>query len=601
MNVSSLLKIRIILLLVLAGSAGPRLPAQTAATPSAEVKDIHVAAAGFAMGSANLIEDVPANPYPFNQAAVKQGTDVAKLGPDPKVPYFTVRFALPVPPSTSRSGEIQLTGMDPGVFEHNHSPGFEILPNGDSLAIYFSTPRGESESANTTTFIQARLRYGAEEWDMPELFMDFKGINDQSGLMWKDGSKVWFFGGGRGDDLRLPFKIATTTDNGMTWALSLPKLDEPAKDFTAQPITSAFRAADGAIYFAMDGAKSQSFLWRSKDDGVHWQQMEGRTSARHSPIVPLDDKGNLLSFGGKNTSINGWAPVSYSKDWGATWTKGVASPFPALNSGQRPSMIRLADGNLLFVSDDYNLKARQPPPDGWTYGQGCFVAISKDNGANWAFKRLPVEVPSEDGGQFGTLGYVTARQAPNGVIHVLSTKTLPCLEYEFNEAWISSNAGDIAPETTGGTVKQYSEKYANGKVRAEWSARICPNGRYLLDGMETDYYENGHKEHEVTYASGRKTGEETFWSPEGTKLWSWTHDLKNNTAVWAHYWSNGLKRNESSWDARPLARDLPRNFVGYAANGPVYQWKEDGSPEFAYNFTEGFYTSDLPLPKAQAK
>ena len=32
------------------------------------------------------------------------------------------------------------------VFTHNHSPGFEILPNGDALAVYFSTPPGKAES-----------------------------------------------------------------------------------------------------------------------------------------------------------------------------------------------------------------------------------------------------------------------------------------------------------------------------------------------------------------------------------------------------------------------------------------------------------------------
>src|SRR5690349_3577909 len=42
----------------------------------------------------------------FNQAAVKEGSDAAQLGPDPSVPYFVVRFALPIPPDndTNLSG-----------------------------------------------------------------------------------------------------------------------------------------------------------------------------------------------------------------------------------------------------------------------------------------------------------------------------------------------------------------------------------------------------------------------------------------------------------------------------------------------------------------
>ena len=108
--------------------------------------------------------------------------------------------------------------------------------------------------------------------------------------------------------------------------------------------------------------------------------MAGRTGGRHSAIVPLDDKGDLLSIGGKNASVNGWSPENFSTNWGASWSTSVASPFPPLGSAQRPSLIRLADGNLFFVSDAYLHKLQRPPPDGWKFGNGCFVAISTNNG-----------------------------------------------------------------------------------------------------------------------------------------------------------------------------------------------------------------------------
>jgi hypothetical protein len=548
---------------------------------------VRVEAAGFTMAATNLICDCASRPVPFNQSAVKQGVEPAAFGPDPKSPYFTVRFAMPIPPENATDNVAALTGMDPAVFTHNHSPGFEILPNGDALAVWFSTPPGESESATNTTFVQARLRYGAEEWDLPELFFDFKNLNDQSGLLWRDGNKIWFFGGGRGVSPWLPFKMATSTDNGATWTLSLPQLDKPAENFTAQPITSAFRGPDGAVYFAMDGVKATSFLWRSRDDGIHWRQMAGRTGGRHSAIVPLDDKGDLLSIGGKNASIDGWSPENFSTNWGAIWSKSKPSPFPPLGSGQRPSLIRLADGNLFFVSDAYLHKANRPPPAGWKFGNGCFVAISTNNGGSWRVKSLPVQLPNHERGTNGTLGYVTARQAPNGVIHILTTETQPCLHYELNEAWIFSDAGDLAPETSGGVIKKFSESYPNGKLRSEWSARICPHGRYLLNGRETDFYENGAKQHDVTYKNGRKTGGEVFWLPDGKKLWTWTHDLKNDRAVWTRYWPNGTKMSESAWNTRPQARDLKRSFFGLVANGPVHQWNADGSLKFSGVFSNG--------------
>jgi hypothetical protein len=559
---------------------------------SQKIGTIHVVAANCTMGATNLICDGPGNEFPFTQSAVKQDSDVAKIGPDPNIPYFTVDFAMPIPPENETNNFAGLTGIDANVFTHNHSPGFAILPNGDALAIYFSTPPGQSESATTTTFVQARLRYGSLEWDMPELFFDFKNLNDQSGLLWRDESKIWFFGGGRGLSPMMPFKIAISTDNGTTWTLSLPQLDKPAENFTAQPITSAFRQGN-SIFFAMDGARSQSFLWRSDDDGIHWRQMAGRTGGRHSAILPLDDNGDLLSIGGKDASVDGWSPETFSTNWGASWSKSIASPFPPLGSGQRPCMIRLADGNLFFVSDAYLNKARRPPPDGWKSGNGAFVAISTNNGISWRIKTLPVQLPNHGRGTNGTLGYVTARQALNGLIHVLTTVTEPCLHYEMNEAWIFSDAGDIQSEDSGGEVRKFSENYPNGKLRSNWSARICPNGRYLLDGKELDFYESGAREHEVIYNNGRKTGAEIFWAPDGGKRWEWQHDLKNDRSVWTQFWPNGKKKCQSMWNTAPLARDLNRSFIGYVADGPASQWNEDGSLRLSAGFSNGSLTSEV--------
>jgi hypothetical protein len=574
----------------------------------AGTETITVRAADFSLGTSQVnagtdpirLQLDESGAIPFNQSAIKQGTEPASLGPDPQLPYFTVRFAMPVPPENAQDLEAAFTGMDTNVFTHNHSPGFEILPNGDALAIYFSTPPGKSESDPSTSFIQARLRYGAEEWDLPELFMKFENCNDQSGLLWNDHGTLRFFGGGRNISDWVPFRMAVSTNDGTTWTLSLPQLDEPAKAYEAQPITCAFRGADGSMYFAMDGTGAHSFLWHSIDNGIHWQQMPGRTGGRHSVIVPVDDHGDMLSIGGKNSSINGWSPENVSTNWGASWSQSVESPFPPLGSAQRPSMIRLADGNLFFVSDAWLQKKDQAPPTGWKYGDGCFVAISTNNGTSWRVKSLPVQLPNHQYRKYGTLGYVTARQAPNGVIHVLTTETQPCLHYELNEAWIFSDAGDVAPETTGGTIKKFSEEYPDEKTRSQWSARICPHGRYLLDGPETDYYDNGQKQHEVTYASGRKTGVETFWSPDGKEVSNWSHDLKDNTAVWTQYWPNGRMKSQSSWSTAPEARDLPRSFFGLMANGPAYQWAEDGKPIHACRFANGVFAGDIPMPKGNS-
>ena len=524
---------------------------------------------------------------PFNQSAIRQTIGQAIIGPDADIPFFTVRFALPIPPAYTPTEIGTLTGIEQGVYNHNHSPGFEIMPNGDALAIYFSTPKGKAENDTSTTFIQTRLRYGSEDWDMPEVFFDTQNGNDQSGLLWNDNGKIWFFGGGRSISDYVPFRIATSTDNGASWTFSIPSLDSAATNYTAQPVVNAFRDPKGGIYIASDGTESESFLWYSADEGKSWKDMGGRTGTRHSTIVPLDKKGTLLSMGGKNADIDGWNVQNISHDWGETWSKGTASPFPPLGSAQRPCMIRLASGNLLYVTDSYMHKKNIAPPSGWKYGNDCVVGISKDNGKTWHIKPLPVGLPQHHRPPHMSIGYSTVRQAPNGIIHILTSTNYPPIHYELNEAWIWSDVKEVTPETNGGVVKNFIETFKNGKVKSTWSARICPNGRYLLQGKLTDYYENGQVQHVVNYENGRKSGEEVYYAKNGNMDWKWQRDLKNKTGIWTQYWSNGYKKIESTWNIQPQARDLKRDFYGYVAEGPSTHWYQDGTVANVYHFKDG--------------
>ena len=497
---------------------------------------------------------------PFVQSGVSQDTQRAQQAPDADKPYFKVREALPIPAAYTPTEQGRLVGLDEGIYTHAHSPGFEILPNGDALAIYFSTPKGKSENDTACTFIQARLRFGAEEWDMPELFMNTIGANDQSALLWQDAGRLWFFGGGRDISPYIPFRMATSDDFGATWTFSVPQIAQPMERVTAQPISNAFRDPQGRIYIAMDGKGSESLLWRSSNEGITWQDMGGRTSTRHSTIVPLDDKGTLLSIGGKNADINGWNPQNISHDWGATWESPTASPLPPLGTAQRPSMIRLKSGVLLVVGDSYMHKKKIAPPAGWALGNDCYVGWSKDNGRTWQFKPLPIGLPHQARPVHPSLGYTTVRQAPNGVIHILTSANFPGLHYEFNEAWL------------------YGKDDGRSKM-----AEV----KYLLNGKQTGYYPNGKKQHEVTYKRGFKTGRERFWNPDGTLRWQWQRDLKTHRGTWTHYWPNGQKRIVSEWNLRPTPRDLNQPLTGCVADGITRHYNEQGRLTATYHFKNG--------------
>ena len=523
---------------------------------------------------------------PFNQSCIKQNIGIAKQGPNKEKPFFIVREALPIPAAYTPTEQGKIVGIDEGVFVHAHSPGFEILPNGDALAIYFSAPKGLSESDIQCSFIQARLRFGSEEWDLPELFMNTIGANDQSALLWNDNGKIWFFGGGRDISDYIPFRIATSDDLGETWNFTVPQVEKPMEGVTAQPICNAFRDPDGNIYIPTDGKDAQSLLWRSKDNGITWEDLGGRTNTRHSTIVPLDNKGTLLSVAGKNNNVNGYNPQNISRDWGVTWEPPTASPFPQLGTAQRPSLIRLESGALLYVGESYCHKHKIPPPADWKLGNDCFIAISHDNGENWKFKKIPIALPHQIRPPYPSLGYVTVRQGPNGVIHILSTTNFPGLHYEFNEAWLNSDEKDITWTGTSTKRQTYEEHYKDGKLKSRWQGHTV-DGRFLLDGNMTDYYPNGQKQHEVTYENGFKIGIESFWEENGVLRWQWERNQKIHKGTWTHYWPNGNKKLISEWNLLPTPRDLNRPFIGCNAQGETTHYDKYGNLLRAYHFSDG--------------
>ena len=296
--------------------------------------------------------------------------------------------------------------------------------------------------------------------------------------------------------------------------------------------------------------------------------MGGRTSTRHSTILPLDDKGTLLSIGGKNAFKDGWNPQNISHDWGATWEAPTASPLPPLGTAQRPSMIRLKSGVLLVVGDSYMHKKKIAPPAGWKLGNSCYVGWSRDNGKTWQFKALPFGLPHQARPVHPSLGYTTVRQAPNGVIHILTSANFPGLHYEFNEAWLYGDKGDGCLVMGDGDVQ------------------------YLLNGKQTDYYPDGTKQHEVVYRKGYKTGRERFWNPDGTLRWQWQRNLKSHRGTWTHYWSNGRKRIVSEWNLRPTPRDLNQPLTGCVADGITRHYDEQGRLTATYHFKNGLLQDD---------
>jgi formylglycine-generating enzyme required for sulfatase activity len=537
---------------------------------------------------------LPATPpraaaIPFVDQFVQQSATRVQLGPDPARPYFRKRFLLTTPPVEMGSpdemvGAVLASGLPPGMKRHNHSPGLVVCPNGDVLAVFFTSV---GEYAPDVAQSASRLRFGADQWDMPSLSLDMPDANDESPLLWNDGGTLWHFWGSPLLIGGFPFTWRTSTDSGATWSPAHePIFTTAIGPHASQPITSAFRDDDGAIYVACDGDGSDSVLWISRDNGATWIDPGGRTFGRHTAFVRLKD-GTIFGLGGKNTQIDGFMPWSRSRDGGATWERGK-TPFAALGGNQRPTLIRLASGRL-FAAGDFQRKGDGAQPEGITL-RGGYVALSEDEGATWHIKKLPGTLPHTNPGQAAvmqgdTLGYTVAAQAPNGLIHLITTKNQPCLGFAMNEAWILDD-GDAPAETelvaSRATKiddpRTFMERFPDGSLKAAWSGGPADDGRFLRDGTETWYYPDGSKQWIATWKLGRKVGEETHWSPAGAMEWQWDH-REDGAGVKTMWWPNGRMRARATW-----------NELEKTCEGEATYWDPAGQVVAQMNFKGGAVT-----------
>ena len=252
--------------------------------------------------------------------------------------------------------------------DHNHVPAVAALPNGDLLAIWYSTIK---EDGRELAVAASRLRQGQKQWDEADLFWDMPGKNDHAPALFlsRDGTLFHWnglsVGTGWGD---LAIIQRTSRDNGLTWTPAT--IIAPEHRWRQMPIASPFQLADGSIYLPCDaepGPEGGSVLHVTHDGGATWAELaEGKPkpdfkagghgdwiAGIHTGVAAWTDD-RIVAVGRQN-NIDGHLPMSVSLDRGNTWTYS-ATPFPPVTGGQRPVLRKLADdpngavGPLLLVS-----------------------------------------------------------------------------------------------------------------------------------------------------------------------------------------------------------------------------------------------------------
>jgi hypothetical protein len=504
---------------------------------------------GFRIVQAPLPGTSPApEEAPFIRSCVVRSQPEVDRGPDPSKPWLRQRPLLTLPPVGASREEAGIAGLHPSLLPHCHNPGLEVMPNGDLLAVLFSSSYGPGgEDQPEVALLGTRLRFGSQVWDLPEPFVDFADVNDTSSLLWKEGDTVFHFWGHAFYDRAYPFQWMSSADSGATWTpVRFPQFTGEIGPRTNQPVSTVVRDGPGTLYLPSDGIGGTSVLWAT-DDLETWRDTGGRTFGRHTNIVLLRD-GRILGMGGKNSNIDGYMPQSISDDGGQTW-KIEKTPFPELGSGQRPALLRLAGGRLFFAGDLQHSSGHQPAG---VEERGACVALSEDEGKTWLIKTLPGTLRSDrrESRQRPdhTLGYVAARQAPNGLIHMVTTKTVPPLHWELNEAWILSREARIMepPPDEIMEVLAHEEHYPSGRLRARLQGGVTAAGEFRLHGTQLWLHENGEKQWEVEYRSGHPAGRETLRDPDGRIRWEREH-LQEGRMTWRQFWPNGRLKSESHW------------------------------------------------------
>src|SRR5260370_28553486 len=184
-------------------------------------------AAGFAgehgMGFGVAKAEMPkTRPLPVETAAVKQTPANWKAGgPDAGKPYYHTRPMFPKLGERTMRAVGWKIGLKPGLGVAYHNSGVVVCDNGALLAAYYNTRKEENDPDQS--IVSLRLRYGAEDWDMPEPWPDFPDAADAAPVFWNERGTLWMFFGSPRLLAGPPFQYMTSKDNRATWgAVQLP-------------------------------------------------------------------------------------------------------------------------------------------------------------------------------------------------------------------------------------------------------------------------------------------------------------------------------------------------------------------------------------------
>jgi len=343
--------------------------------------------------------------------------------PDPDSTSFEIRRYI----------NIDEGAEGPLYYYHNHNPDIIQCPNGDLLAIHFST---RSEGDREMVYGASRLRCGHTTWDKTSLFWAPPDRKAEYSVLWVDADTIYNFSSlGIANSRPSAIVMRYSKDNAATWSKPRTIVERADDQGVMQTV---FRTSGGAVVIPADDHN----LFISLDNTRTWFSPCGGNGPAgiHTPIIELKNH-TLMSFG-RYGEIDGKMPKSLSQNLGRTWTH-TAGVFTGIGGGQRATMMRLKQGPIFFASFAKNMIMTDGCGEKSTCS-GLFAALSFDEGLTWPVIRL---ISDGSGRKVLTRknkyyqmtknrsesnGYLASCQSADGVIHIVSNR----VEYAFNLKWL---------------------------------------------------------------------------------------------------------------------------------------------------------------------
>ena len=348
--------------------------------------------------------------------------------------------------------------------QHNHDPALAVCASGDLLAVWFSTIEETGrESGLVFSHLRANTDGGIDtnaSWPDAAVLWHAPDRTELAPLLWRDdtaGGRVFLFHGQAAAATwgALAVVARHTDDCGATW--SPASLVLPDHSIHHQPVNTMARLSDGRIFMPTDnvtGGCCGTALHFSADGGYTWDDAWPASGEYiggiHGTVVELRNA-SLLAFG-RGADIAGTMAASRSDDGGKTWSY-AASPWPAIGGGQRASLLRAAQGALVFCSFATSKPLAVPTVCGELRNvSGLYCAASNDEGKSWPYRRVMADdapahvreqldgslfLNSEAAGMGEGNGYTVARQSPvDAAIHLITSRN----HYAFTLDWLTSPA-----------------------------------------------------------------------------------------------------------------------------------------------------------------